>query len=86
MILLFNAFTFSKLCVTVCHILSQMVLIDFHLFYISNLENKKLKIKKVLLFNPEYFIMNQMLLKMTFMLNNLLKIVQIFYYFKIHLN
>ena len=48
-----------------------------YLFYISNHENKKFKIKKVLLINPEYFIINQMLFKMTFTLYNLLKIVQI---------
>ena len=76
--LLFNAFNFSKLFVIVCRILSQMVLlIFFSLFYISNLENKKFEIKKVLLINKEYFIINQMLFKMTFTLHNLLKIVQI---------
>ena len=48
MILLFYAFTFSKLFVIVCRILSQMILlIFFSLFYISNLENKKFEIKKL---------------------------------------
>ena len=35
-----------------------MVLIDFYTSHISNLENKKFKIKKFLLINPEYFIVN----------------------------
>ena len=82
MILLFNAFTFSKLCVIVYRILSQMVLLVFYLLYISNLENKKFEIKKVSLINPEYSIINQMLFKMTFTLHNLLKIVQISIIFK----
>ena len=55
----------------------MVLLIFFSLFYISNLENKKFEIKKVLLINKEYFIINQMLFKMTFTLHNLLKIVQI---------
>ena len=55
----------------------------FYLFYISNLENEKFEIQKVMLIKPEYFIINQMLFKMTFTLHNLLKIVQIWIILKL---